>query len=279
MPQATFAKTGFSTATEAAVRKLKQDIMSGALAPDSQLKMRELKSRYGIGASPMREALAQLAAEGFVHQRAQKGFRVPPVSIEELVDITKTRQFIEGEAVRLAIENATPEWEEEVVASYHVLERAIVLMKSGEKERDYFEERHHRFHRALINACPLESMRNFCDELYVRKTRYRRLLGDYGFTAKAVVAEHRELMEAVLSRKISRAQQVIRTHIAITNDVIAEVLRTKEQGRLAPAPASGQNERRVSAKRSDNEPKERTKLEIDQKNSTRNSTKNRKGRT
>ncbi len=58
MPQTTLAKTGFSTATEAALRKLKQDIMSGVLAPDSQLKMRELKSRYGIGASPMREALA-----------------------------------------------------------------------------------------------------------------------------------------------------------------------------------------------------------------------------
>lgn len=225
-----------TTATEAAVKKLKQDIMSGVLAPDSQLKMRELKSRYGIGASPMREALAQLAAEGFVHQRAQKGFRVPPVSIEELHDITKTRQFVEGEAIRLAIGHATVEWEEEIVASYHVLERAIVLMKNGEKERDYFEERHHRFHRALIATCPLESMRDFCDELYIRKTRYRRLLGGYGFTAKEVIAEHRELMDAVLSRKIARAQETIRAHIAITNDVIAEVLHAKEQGKFAPRP-------------------------------------------
>jgi GntR family carbon starvation induced transcriptional regulator len=221
-----------TTATEAAVRKLKQDIMSGALAPDSQLKMRELKSRYGIGASPMREALAQLAAEGFVHQRAQKGFRVPPVSTEELNDITKTRQIVEAEAVRLAIEHATPEWEEEIVASYHVLERAIVLMKTGEEKRDYFEERHHRFHRALIATCPLDSLREFCDDLYVRKTRYRRLLGGYGFTAKEVIAEHRELMDAVLSRKVARAQQMIRAHIAITNDVIAEVLRAKETGTL-----------------------------------------------
>ncbi len=249
MTLTTLAKTGSATATEAAVRKLKQDIMSGALAPDSQLKMRELKSRYGIGASPMREALAQLAAEGFVHQRAQKGFRVPPVSIEELVDITKTRQFLEGEAVRLAIENASAEWEEEIVASYHVLERAIVLMKSGEKERDYFEERHHRFHRALIAACPFASMRNFCDELYVRKTRYRRLLGSYGFTAKEVIAEHRELMDAVLSRKVARAQQAIRAHIAITNDVITEVLRAKEQGMLEPAGMQDKKKSRRKAAR------------------------------
>jgi DNA-binding GntR family transcriptional regulator len=235
MAPQTLARPESTTATEAAVRKLKQDIMSGALAPDSQLKMRELKSRYGIGASPMREALAQLAAEGFVHQRAQKGFRVPPVSIEELIDITKTRQFLESEAIRLAIENATPEWEEEIVASYHVLERAIVLLKNGEKERDYFEERHHRFHRALISACPLSSLREFCDDLYVRKTRYRRLLGGYGFTAKEVIGEHRVLMDAVLSRKVPRAQQIIRAHIAITNYVIAEVLRSKEAGKLAPA--------------------------------------------
>lgn len=236
MAPLTLTRPQSTTATEAAVRKLKQDIMSGALAPDSQLKMRELKSRYGIGASPMREALAQLAAEGFVHQRAQKGFRVPPVSIEELIDITKTRQFVESEAVRLAIENATPEWEEEIVASYHVLERAIILLKNGEKERDYFEERHHRFHRALISACPLHSLREFCDDLYIRKTRYRRLLGGYGFTAKEVIGEHRVLMDAVLSRKVARAQQVIRAHIAITNDVIAEVLRSKEEGRLSPVP-------------------------------------------
>lgn len=234
MAPSTLLKTGFSTATEAAVRKLKQDIMSGALAPDSQLKMRELKSRYGIGASPMREALAQLAAEGFVHQRAQKGFRVPPVSIEELVDITETRQIAEAEAIRLAIEHADAAWEEEIVASFHVLERAIVQMKAGTKDRDYFEERHHRFHRALISACPLQSLREFCDDLYVRKTRYRRLLGGYGFTAKEVVGEHRVLMDAVLARNISRAQQTIRAHIGITADVIAEVLRSRESGTLSP---------------------------------------------
>lgn len=222
-----------TTATEAAVRRLKHDIMSGVLAPDSQLKMRELKSRYGIGASPMREALAQLAAEGFVHQRAQKGFRVPPVSIEELIDITRTRQIAEGEAIRLAIEHATEAWEEEIVSSFHVLARAIAQTKSGIKDRDHFEERHHRFHRALISACPLLSLRDFCDDLYVRKTRYRRLLGGYGFTAKQVIGEHRLLMEAVLDRDVPRAQTVIRQHIGITADVIAEVLSARKQDKVA----------------------------------------------
>lgn len=217
-----------ATATEAAMRQLKRDIMSGALAPDSQLKMRELKVRYGIGASPMREALSQLAAEGFVHQRAQKGFRVPPVSTGELLDITRTRQLIETEAMRLAIEHADAAWEEEIVASFHVLARAIEQTKAGVEDQDFFEERHHRFHRALIAACPLGTLRDFCDDLYVRKTRYRRLLGAYGFTAAEVIAEHRLLMEAVLARDVVRAQETIHAHIGITADVILEVLRAKE---------------------------------------------------
>lgn len=223
-----------ATATEAAVKRLKQDIMSGALAPDSRLKMRELKMRYGIGASPMREALAQLAAEGFVHQRAQKGFRVPPVSTAELLDITRSRQIIEAEALALAIEHANPAWEEEIVASFHVLERAITQTKAGTRDQEYFEERHHRFHRALIAACPLVALREFCDDLYVRKTRYRRLLSGYGFTGKQVIAEHRVLMDAVLDRDIPRARHVIKAHIGITADVILEVLRTRELAQASP---------------------------------------------
>lgn len=238
-----------ATATEAALRHLKRDIMSGALAPDSRLKMRELKVRYGIGASPMREALAQLTAEGFVRQCAQKGFRVPPVSTEELIDITKTRQLVEGEALRLAIRHADAAWEEEIVASFHVLERVIERYKAGNDDRDYFEDRHHRFHRALIAACPLQAMREFCDDLYVRKTRYRRLLSTYGFSSKEVIAEHRLLMDAVLARDVSRAQRAIRAHIGITADVIAEVLRRREDVPFLSEPKADKRSPRAARQR------------------------------
>lgn len=234
------------TATEAAVQKLKRDIMSGALAPDLQLKMRELKLRYGIGASPMREALAQLAAEGFVHQRSQKGFRVPPVSTAELLDITRTRQRVEAEAIALAIKHADATWEEEIVASFHVLENAIRRTKAGTEDQEFFEERHHRFHRALISACPLVALRQFCDDLYVRKTRYRRLLSAYGFTSKEVIAEHRVLMEVVLARDVPGAKKAIQAHIGITADVILEVLRVKETAQTAPERKVGRRAAAIS---------------------------------
>src|SRR5262245_14657805 len=111
------------TASETALRLLRRDIVSGALKPESKLKLRVLKERYGIGGSPMREALAQLTAQGLVQQLSQKGFRVPPISAEHLLDITRSRQLVEIEAVKLAIEHGDAAWEDEIASSFALLER------------------------------------------------------------------------------------------------------------------------------------------------------------
>lgn len=210
---------------EAARELLRKDILSGALRPDSKLKIRELTARYGISASPMREALSQLAATGIVQQQAQRGFRVSPISQEELLDITASRQIIEAEALRLAIRNASPSWENEIVASFHVFEREIHRFYSArEPDLDAYEAQHHRFHAALIAACPLRALREFCNELYVRATRYRRLTRSYGFRKEPVIAEHRLLMEAVLARQIRHATEALRSHIGLTAEITLKML-------------------------------------------------------
>jgi len=215
------ADTGDATASEAALRLLRRDIVSGALEPDSKLKMRVLKARYGIGSSPMREALAQLAAQGLVHQSSQKGFRVPPLSAAHLVDITRSRQLIEIEAVKLAIAHGDAAWEDEIVASFHLLERMFMRLRGTQKPDVHeFEARHQRFHRSLIAACPLTEVKAFCDKLYLQATRYRLLLRRYAFTREVVVAEHRILMDAVLSRSKVDAARALKAHIGLTADVL-----------------------------------------------------------
>src|SRR5215510_5082967 len=133
-----------TTASETALRLLRRDIVCGVLKPDSKLKLRVLKERYGIGGSPMREALAQLTAQGLVQQLSQKGFRVPPLSRAHLMDITRSRQLVEIEAVKLAIEHGDAVWEDEIVASFHLLERLFQRLREGATRPDVheFESRH-----------------------------------------------------------------------------------------------------------------------------------------
>lgn len=180
---------------EQARHLLHQDILSGALKPNEKLKIKGLIQRYGIGSSPMREALSQLSATGMVRQETQRGFRVAPISSEELVDITASRQIIEAEALRLAMKNGDRSWEDEIVASYHVFEREVIrFYKGDDQDLDVYEAHHHRFHRSLIAACPLPTLKAYCDNLYVHATRYRRLTRSYGFNHEPVVLEHRMLM-------------------------------------------------------------------------------------
>ena len=68
-------------------RWLKNDIIRGVYQPDEKLRMSLLTSRYALGVGPLREALSQLVAERLVTVVNQKGYRVAPMSEQELLDI------------------------------------------------------------------------------------------------------------------------------------------------------------------------------------------------
>ncbi len=63
-----------------------------------------------LGVGPLREALSQLVAERLVTVVNQKGYRVAPMSEQELLDIFDARANMEAMLVRLAIERGGDEW-------------------------------------------------------------------------------------------------------------------------------------------------------------------------
>ena len=71
---------------EAAYRRLRDDIISGMLAPSEKLRIEHLRQRYGMGASALREALSRLVSDGLVECEAQRGYWVSPVSRAEPSD-------------------------------------------------------------------------------------------------------------------------------------------------------------------------------------------------
>lgn len=174
-----------ATAAEAATQGLRDAIVAGALPSEARLRLRDLAARTGYGATPLREALSRLAAEGFVVFEGQKGFSVPPVTRAHLLDITRSRQFMEPEAVRLAMEAGDAAREDGIVASLSLLKR---------------ETARRRFHRALIAACPLASLRSFGDERYMQTTRYRRLMKSVAPDWPRMASAHGALADRVLAR-------------------------------------------------------------------------------
>jgi hypothetical protein len=72
-----------------------------ALAPGSPLRSDQLRARYDVGISPLREALTRLVSERLVTSVGQRGFRVAPLTAYDVEDTMMTRIVIEREASRV----------------------------------------------------------------------------------------------------------------------------------------------------------------------------------
>ncbi len=213
---------GPGTLTGRAYELLRGDIVAGVLPPGSKLKIEVLRERYGIGASPLREALNRLCAEELVLQPEQRGFEVAPVSLSDLEELTQTRCWLNEIAFRESIERGDEAWEEEVVLAYHWLSRlAVPRPDAPADEIARWEVRHRRFHAALIAACPSRWLRAFSEMLFDRADRYRNLAGSTrGAPERDIAGEHRQLMEAVIGRDTARAVALMDEHIRATTRAI-----------------------------------------------------------
>ncbi len=212
-------ETSPSTTTEAAARRIRQDVLTGTLAPGARLRLRSLADRYAMGTTPLREALSRLAAEGFVHLEGQKGYSVPPLTRSHLLDITRTRQILEPEALRLSVQHGDAAWEDGIVASLSLLQhQAAQQGQAGSEWSDDFETKHRRFHTALIAACPLPQLLRFCGELYVQSTRYRRVMRTSIAPATHADLTHEAIAGLALKRDAMAAADSLRRHVGVAAD-------------------------------------------------------------
>lgn len=205
------------TLTEQAIERLTAEIIKGVLPPERKLLVAELKERYGMGASPLREAMARLVSMGFVVFDRRRGFRVSPVSREDLEDLTLVRQSLDGAALERSMARGDVEWEVGLVAAFARLERAINSSAVGDTpESPVIESAHKQFHTALIAGCGSPRMMALHDLLYDQARRYRQISMQRIQDINHFLEIHRELMDLVLRRDPVIASPVLVAHIALT---------------------------------------------------------------
>lgn len=211
-------KTTFSST---AVKRLRDEILSGAILPGTKLQVRELCSRLGISVSPVREALNQLAAQGLVQHSDQRGFTVPSVDVDDLADLTLARIAINEAAVRDAIAHGDAEWEEGVLLAHHRLSRANRNAMSGPAD---WEVLHRRFHQALVAGCRSQRIATYCQQLFDMADRYRIVSRLGAHEPRDIDAEHDAITRAALTRDADETVRLLREHVERTDILVREAL-------------------------------------------------------
>ena len=184
---------------EVAFRRIRDDIVAGALPPGKKLKLDSLKARYGASVSTLREILNRLASEQLVVAEGQRGFEVAPASAENLREVADLRLLLESHAIRLSLQMGDLDWEGRVVAAHHKLSVIEGQLLAGEIDRTAQWVRYDfAFHNALISACGSRTLLDLHASVFDRFIRYHMLAAS--FRGTAVMDDHRALFDLAMRR-------------------------------------------------------------------------------
>lgn len=205
---------------------IRSDIMTGTFQPGERLKSGELRQRYNVSVSVIREALSRLAEKHLVRGAHNQGFHVVPLTERDLLDLTAVRTVNESFALRTAVERGDIGWESRVVAAAH---RLLVTPARDpadpERPTEAWSDAHRDFHLSLIEACDMPVLLDICDALYDSSELYRRLSSPFTTSShRDVAAEHRMIMEAALARDADLAVQRLSDHFQLTTRLLIDRL-------------------------------------------------------
>jgi DNA-binding GntR family transcriptional regulator len=191
--------------TEYVLQRLREDIASGLMVPGTTLRQSEIATRYGVSATPVREALRLLEAGGTVSYAPHRGATVRELPQERVHDVYLLRAEIEGLATAVACERMTDDDLAKIEAVHAELE--AYRDEDGQQlavlnRRLHFTIYHAGSELIASHASSLWSL--FPPRVTIWQNRD---------AAAALAADHDSIMKALRNRDAALAQERARQHV------------------------------------------------------------------
>jgi DNA-binding GntR family transcriptional regulator len=197
---------------------IREWIVTLDLAPGSVVSERELMGRLGLGRTPVREALRDLAREQLVDVFPRRGMFVSGVDVGDIAGLSEVRLVLETEAARLGAERRNEADLEETAALLEELART-----SGEQGERRLIDLDQRIHRHVARCAHNPFLEATLEEYYVLALRIWFLALERVALDEAI-AEHHAILDAVRDGEPDRAAAVMRAHVVSFERAIRAVL-------------------------------------------------------
>ena len=190
-------KTSASSLIDQTQQRIRRDIVRGVLPAGGRLKIEELARRYGVGLSPIREALSLLCATRLVAKEDRRGFRVTPVSLANYMDVRAVMNRLWPMALHMALTNGDEAWEKRLVlALYRTLKFDWAKAEQQPELYDEWDAAFRDFHREMV------------DQL----ERYRWLAPEVRADTSFDDRNHKALVDALHQRDPARLNEAMTTY-------------------------------------------------------------------
>ena len=195
---------------------IRASIVGGDLEPGEIVSAATLAERLGVSATPVREAMLDLAHAGLVEPVRNRGYRVLAPDDRDLDEISELRLMLEAPAVRRTTKLAS-------AAQLDDLEREVDAIEASAERGDLtaFLSADRRFHLGLLELAGNTRLVRLVGQLR-DQTRLFGLgrMAESGRLASSA-REHRDILDAIRARDADRAEELMRAHLEHTRGVWA----------------------------------------------------------
>ncbi|HWL10630.1 MAG TPA: GntR family transcriptional regulator [Planctomicrobium sp.] len=197
------------TFSQEIAEQLRGDILTGRIAEGGRLTEQELAKRFGVGRSPVREAVLRLSMQGLLTSRPNRGAIISPgapLEIRKLV--VPIRRTVEAFALEMVFDSLTEE-------DFQKWEEIVVRMKQAGKDGDLYAlaELDIAFHRLLVERARQPDLLVIWDALVGRiRSHFRRMQRGNG-ESHEIYAEHKAILECFRTGSLEEARRMLRAKI------------------------------------------------------------------
>ncbi|MDO9555910.1 MAG: GntR family transcriptional regulator [Atribacterota bacterium] len=220
---------GYELLSQKVYRILKTGIVKKYLKPGTKLLEVKIAKQMGVSRTPVREAIRELAAEGFVKMIPNQGVIVSIASIEDTQEVLQIRSVLEGLAARLATKVINGEEIKE-------LEKYIEQMEyyANKDNALAFSKMDVEFHELILNICGnnrlIQIRKNLSDQAHRYRIRSLSIPGRLKHSLK----EHQEILEALKRKDSEQADKLSQKHIEnVLKNILAHESKEEDKNKNA----------------------------------------------
>jgi len=204
-------------------RILKARIIKGDLKPGEKLLENKIAEQLGVSRTPVREALKQLAAEGFLKMNPNLGVVVVEFSLEDLCETLQIRRVLEGLAAYIAAEKIN---NEEIKKLEEIIKKMSISISKPNIVA--YSNLNAEFHNLIVNVCGNKRLTKICNNLHSSDHRFRiRVLRNDIERLKYSLKEHQEIVEVLKRKDSEQADKMSQKHV---KNILANILTQEDKG-------------------------------------------------
>ncbi|MEO0447585.1 MAG: GntR family transcriptional regulator [Verrucomicrobiota bacterium] len=209
-----------SNHSQRAYRHIRKKLLDGSVLPGSRLSYGTIGKEIGVSATPVREAVGQLASEGFLELVPQLGAVVRELTRDEAIELYELREALESFSAGKAAERIGDRALEELKAN---LEESTALVtkvrqtgkgRAGTAVAKTFHALDLSFHMTVIEASRNRRMLKVVGDSHILTRIFQADRHAFSLPIlEATLDEHMAIEAAIRSHDAIKASEAMRRHI------------------------------------------------------------------